>query len=79
MDFSDYSARDFVLDEFFQEWILDPDEKTTAFWEDWIAENPDKADVVDEARQVIQNIKKVIERNIACDRDEIWQRLTNRE
>jgi hypothetical protein len=75
MDFSNYSARDFVLNESFQKWILEPDEKTRAFWEEWTIANPDKSETIEEARTIIQSIKSTLEKNIKCDRDEIWERL----
>jgi hypothetical protein len=75
MDFSNYSARDFVLNESFQKWILDPDEETHAFWDDWVIEHPEKAEMIEEARTIVQNIKSVIEMNVKCDRDEVWERI----
>jgi transmembrane sensor len=76
MDFSNYSARDFVLNDSFQKWILEPDEETNAYWEEWIISNPNKSEAVEEARALIQSIKSTIEKNIKCDRDEVWERIT---
>jgi transmembrane sensor len=75
MDFSSYSAKDFVLNESFQKWILDPDEETTAFWEDWIVKHPHRSENIEEARTIIRNIRSVIEKHVACDRDEVWDLL----
>lgn len=75
MDLSNNSARDFVLNESFQKWILDPDEETTAFWNAWTTAHPHKAEIVEEARMMILNIKGVLERNVECDRDEVWKRI----
>jgi hypothetical protein len=75
MDFSNYSARDFVLNESFQKWILDPDEKTGAFWEDWINSHPHQSEMIEEAKTTIQGIKSVMEKNAACARDEVWDRI----
>lgn len=75
MDFSNYSARDFVLNESFQKWILEPDQETRAFWEDWTTANPNKSETIDEARTIIQSIKSTLGKNIKCDGDEIWERI----
>jgi transmembrane sensor len=75
MDFSNYSARDFVLNESFQKWALDPDEKTSAFWEDWINSHPHQSEIIEEAKATIQSIKSVMEKNVACARDEVWERI----
>jgi hypothetical protein len=75
MDFSNYSARDFVLNESFQKWVIEPDEEVQAFWDDWLIVHPEKLETVVEARLMIQNIKNVIEKNVAKDRDEVWDRI----
>jgi len=75
MDFSDCPARDFVLNESFQKWIIEPDEETCAFWEEWTTKHPHRSETIAEARAMIQNIKSVIEKKVACDRDEVWERL----
>jgi hypothetical protein len=75
MDFSNYSAKDFVLNESFQKWILDPDEETNAFWNDWVTGHPHKTEAVEEAKTLIRHIRSVIEKNIDCDSDEIWKRI----
>lgn len=76
MDFSNYSAKDLVLNESFQKWILDPDEETNAFWNDWITRHPHKTEIIDEAKALIQQIRSIVERNVACDAEEVWNRIT---
>lgn len=75
MDFSNYSAKDFVLNESFQKWILDPDEETKAFWNDWMIKHPHKTEAVEEAKTLIQNIKSIVDKNVACDSQEVWERI----
>ncbi len=53
MDYTHYSVNDFVSDERFWKWVLDPDEETTVFWENWLQENPHQASVVARAREII--------------------------
>lgn len=75
MDFSSYSVRDFVLTESFQKWILDPDEETKNFWEDWLRQHPEKAETITEARNTIQNLRCAIEKNIKSEGDELWTKI----
>jgi transmembrane sensor len=76
MDFSNYSAKDFVLNESFQKWILDPDEETRASWNDWMIKNPHKAEMVEEAKTIVQNIRNVLDKNAVCDADDVWARIS---
>jgi transmembrane sensor len=76
MDFSNYSAKDFVLNESFQKWILEPDEETSAFWNDWMIKHPGKAEIVDEAKTLVRNIRCVIEKNVTLDAEEVWTRIS---
>jgi len=51
-----YTTRDFVLDEYFQQWVLHPDVKNTWFWEKWMQEHPEKRAVVQSAVDLIRSI-----------------------
>jgi len=53
MDYTRYSVNDFVDDEFFWQWVLNPDEKSITFWENWLRENPHRAGTVDKAREIV--------------------------
>ncbi|SDL96783.1 ferric-dicitrate binding protein FerR, regulates iron transport through sigma-19 [Catalinimonas alkaloidigena] len=53
MDYQHYNFKDFVQDESFQQWVYHPDAQSNAFWESWLARNPEKRPVVDMARQFL--------------------------
>lgn len=53
MEINDYRVQDFVCDHSFQEYCLGFDTESSVFWEKWIAENPDKASVVLEAKRLV--------------------------
>lgn len=53
MDYREYSAEDFALDEKFQKWVLGTDSDVTTFWEQWIKENPDQRQNVDTAFELV--------------------------
>jgi len=54
-DYRTFSVNDFALDEYFQSWVLNPDESSDAFWRQWGAKHPEKASVLDEARLILTN------------------------
>ena len=53
MKYTAYSTMDFVMDEHFQKWVLNPDEATTSFWQQWCTANPGKKDDVEAAKQLL--------------------------
>lgn len=56
--YSTFSTHDFVLDEFFQHWILNPeDQEANIFWESWLKEHPEKEQIVAEAREVLKSMR----------------------
>lgn len=57
MKYQDYSAEDFALDDFFQAYVQQPNEKLVAFWEQWLEEHPEKAEEVQLARQIVESIQ----------------------
>lgn len=57
MKYKKATVTDFICDENFQNWIIQPDEKTNDFWNNWLEANPEKRETVNEAREVLLNIK----------------------
>lgn len=56
-DYSDYSAADFALDEFFIRWVLDNSPDTDRFWRQWLKSNPSKKEEVDAARTIVRTLR----------------------
>ena len=57
-----FSENDFLCDEFFQDWVLNKDEPTNLFWQQWLKDHPEKQPVVETARAIIAHFqfKKVM-------------------
>src|SRR5881396_671246 len=53
MNYSTYSADDFVKDEYFQRWVFSPDAETDAFWQSFQAQHPDQQPPLNEARRFL--------------------------
>ncbi|WPP51908.1 FecR family protein [Catalinimonas niigatensis] len=52
----DYTEEDFVNDDYFIQWVMGSDPTVHSFWTSWLEENPQKAEVVKKAKQLILSI-----------------------
>lgn len=50
MNYRKYKATDFVTDPYFRSWIIEQDREAEVFWLDWLHDNPDKKEEVEDAR-----------------------------
>ncbi len=57
MKYKDYDIANFITDEFFIQWIKNPNENNSHFWEKWMAQHPEKRIVVNEAADLIRSVK----------------------
>ncbi|MEX2594493.1 MAG: anti-sigma factor, partial [Anditalea sp.] len=56
MRYKDYDIDDFLMDEFFIQWIKNPNENNRHFWEKWLEQHPEKREVVMEAISIIGSV-----------------------
>ncbi|WP_460671009.1 FecR family protein [Larkinella ripae] len=75
MNFDDYSAEDFALNERFQRWVQQPDPDTERFWQDWLARHPDKQETITEARQLVALLNFREDQPAADEQAAVWNRL----
>lgn len=73
-DYLLFTARDFALDEDFQQWVQHPGSRN-AFWERWLAEHPEKKEVTDLARQLLQQIRFKDYRLTGEEKEALWERI----
>ncbi len=52
MDYNDFKAADFVMDESFQQYCLGTDDAADNFWAGWIKENPSQQKEIDKAKDL---------------------------
>lgn len=52
-----FEVEDFVIDDFFIQWVLNPGEMHDVFWQEWLSEHPDRAEVVYTAREIIRALR----------------------
>lgn len=53
MNYTNYSVIDFVMDEYFQQWVLHPGKESDYHWYQWLKDHPDKHYEIHEARKLI--------------------------
>ncbi|NSL87128.1 DUF4974 domain-containing protein [Chitinophaga sp. Mgbs1] len=71
-----YTAREFALDEDFQQWVLQPDVRNV-FWERWLQQHPEKEAVIREARQLVQGIGFRSYSLTAGEKEQLWEAVWN--
>lgn len=73
-----FSAQDFACDEDFLKWVKYASRypHLDQFWQNWIVQNPDKCDAIEEARNMILAVVHEKEFHAeAGQQDEIWRRI----
>ncbi|MDB5263214.1 MAG: iron dicitrate transport regulator FecR, partial [Adhaeribacter sp.] len=56
MDYSRFTVQDFLMDDYFQNWVLKPDHENETFWRHWLIEHPQqKADIL-QARELMRSL-----------------------
>ncbi|SEI45581.1 FecR family protein [Dyadobacter koreensis] len=51
-----FSTRDFVADDAFVTWVINPDEKSELFWSNWLLLHPDKSSEVQDAIRIVKEL-----------------------
>ncbi|WP_420150711.1 FecR family protein [Spirosoma sp.] len=52
-----YTLDEFLKDDWFREWVMNPTQATESFWNDWLRLNPDKQPIVDQARALLRALE----------------------
>lgn len=54
----DYELQDFVDDDHFCHWVLQPDANSILFWDLWLRDHPDKEDLVIQAKRIVLKLHR---------------------
>ncbi len=57
-EYADFELEDFVADDYFCDWVLNPDAENEIFWNAWVASHPWKANTIDAARRLVLQIER---------------------
>jgi transmembrane sensor len=55
-NYANYEVEDFLRDDFFIDWVLKSTPRHTAFWDEWLLNNPDRKAVAENARFIVSSI-----------------------
>jgi transmembrane sensor len=71
-DYAQFTLRDFVLDESFRRWVLQPDEATMSFWHTFMLRYPNQQTVVDEAASLLLHLRANYDDLTEASYERIW-------
>lgn len=57
-DYIHYQVDDLVADSYFRQWVKQPTDASDRFWNDFLTEHPERAEVVHQAVTMVQNLSK---------------------
>lgn len=74
-DYSQYSINEFVLDDLFRQWVLQPNEQNMTFWHTFMLRHPEQQVVVDEAASLLLHLNIRYDDLTNASQERIWQVL----
>lgn len=75
MNYKDYNAGDFAQDKCFREWINSGNAESDEFWNRWMAENPDKIPLINEARVIVSNMEFREFSLGSAGKNQLWEQI----
>jgi transmembrane sensor len=73
--YKDYCAEDFALDEYFQKWVLNPEDRDVLFWDNLLKRYPHKAKEVNRAIELVRLSGLSVNTEVNVEYLEIWSNL----
>jgi transmembrane sensor len=74
-DISLYSISDFVLDESFQQWVLQPTAENDIVWQNFLEENPEKSENISKAKKLVLNFREDNDTPPIERMDAVWNKI----
>jgi len=59
--YQNFEIEDFVVDEKFREWVLNPFDVSSSDWEKFLSENPEKKNSIEKAAIIVKSLEPVEE------------------
>ncbi len=75
MKYNNYSAEDFITDDYFREWVEHPDEENQKFWDDWIRQHPERLEAINEARSILEHLNFKVAQPDQADYHEVKENI----
>lgn len=75
INYQNYEAKDFVIDESFQRWVQKKDPSAIQFWDEWMIKHPEKQEEIEKAVEILSMLSS--EKNITENQDqaEVWEKI----
>jgi transmembrane sensor len=77
-DYKRFTARDFALDEHFQQWVLKPDQDKEHFWNSLMTDFPDKRKDIEEAIELVKLTGLSANKEANDAYLQVWQQIRQR-
>lgn len=74
-DYAAYTEEELALDPYFSEWVLEGSAEANGFWQAWLKEHPERAEILARARQLVNAIRIKVEEPSDDTVAALWQRL----
>jgi transmembrane sensor len=74
-DYRNFAVNDFVLDQFFYDWVIKRDDAATLFWEQWCLDHPAMKKKINEATNILKQLSfsdYSLSKNEVAD---LWQQI----
>ncbi|MPR36014.1 FecR family protein [Salmonirosea aquatica] len=76
MDYYQFTAEDFAVDDYFKEWVLTPTPRSEAFWREFLAEYPERYYQVEEARRLVEGLGTIHQDVLSATQvNHVWTRI----
>ncbi|SDL49220.1 ferric-dicitrate binding protein FerR, regulates iron transport through sigma-19 [Catalinimonas alkaloidigena] len=75
MNYETFGAKELAQDESFQQWVLQGDRTSHAFWTQWVQEHPEKREDVEEARHFLTSLRFRQHALTSEELTQMWERI----
>lgn len=75
MKYNYFTLEDFLMDAYFVEWVNNGNPEVNDFWKAWLAEHPEKQELINRARQMVIDLSTHGKRLNEKDKAQLWSNL----
>jgi len=76
VNYAEFQLKDFLEDDFFVQWVINPNVNTDAFWQSFLENNPQKKEIVQQAADMIKMYRRQAFFGNEENKEPLWQRIT---
>ncbi|GAB3913661.1 FecR family protein [Larkinella knui] len=76
--YTDYTTEDFAEDDYFRQWVQSPDAETDSFWQEFLAQHPEKQAVILTARSLLKAVSQLQTRPTEEQGRRMWAEIDQR-